>query len=239
MRRSTLAVCVTVALVGFGFARAPMIVPEGSWCIPLLMDCSTPTPTPTPTSSGGSVLPSAPAVPGIPGVPAAPGSTPTPKPTPGSTAPDAPATPAAPASPDGAAPVFAQPPAQLGSSSLSFSGLRSLSVVTVPVADGSRIPVLKLVADEITIDGFSLTVRKATGPMLATTADRMRLQGNVQVYLDSVTATGKDGKSLTLGAATPPPADGLPPQLLKVTLGLVGVTADQITFTNPHQHLTE
>ena len=82
-------------------------------------------------------------------------------------------------------------------------------------------------------------MRKATGPILATTADRMRLQGNVQVYLDSVTATGTDGKSLTLGAATPPPADGLPPQLLKVTLGLVGVTADRITFTNPHQHLSQ
>ena len=136
MRRGALAVCLTVALVGFGFARAPMIVPEGSWCIPLLMDCSTPTPTPTPTSPGGSVLPSAPAAPGLPG---SPGSTPAPKPTPGSTAP---AAPAAPASPDGAAPVFAQPPAQLGSSSLSFTGLRSLSVVTVPLADGSRIPVL-------------------------------------------------------------------------------------------------
>ncbi|QIZ99396.1 hypothetical protein [Leifsonia sp. PS1209] len=234
--RGTLAVFLAVAVVGFGFARAPMIVPEGSWCIPLLMDCSTPTPSPTPTPTGGSGVPG---VPGIPGAPASPGTTPspTPKPTPGT--PAAPATPAPPAGPDTAAPVFTQPPAQLGSSSLSFAGLRSLSVVTIPLADGTRIPVLKLAADEITIDGFSLTVRKATGPILATTADRMRLRGNVQVYLDSVTATGKDGKSLTLGASTPPPADGLPPQLLKVTLGLVGVTADQITFTNPHQHLTE
>lgn len=236
--RGTLAVCLAVALVGFGFARAPMVVPEGAWCIPLLMDCSTPTPSPTPTPTPTPSAPGLPGLPGLPGAPAAPGSTP--KPTPAqSTGAPAPAAPATPASPDAAAPVFAQPPAQLGSSSLSFSGLRSLSVVTVPVADGSRIPVLKLVADEITIDGFSLTVRKATGPVLATTADRMRLTGNVQVYLDSVTATGKDGKSLTLGASTPPPADGLPPQLLKVTLGLVGVTADQIAFTNPHQHLTE
>lgn len=232
--RGTLAVCLAVALVGFGFARAPMVVPEGTWCIPLLMDCSTPTPSPTPTPTPSA--PGLPGLPGLPGAPAVPGSTPKPTPTPSTGAPAAPATPD---SPDSAAPVFAQPPAQLGSSSLSFSGLRSLSVVTVPVADGSRIPVLKLVADEITIDGFSLTVRKATGPVLATTADRMRLTGNVQVYLDSVTATGKDGKSLTLGASTPPPADGLPPQLLKVTLGLVGVTADQIAFTNPHQHLTE
>ncbi|MBW8873264.1 MAG: hypothetical protein JF618_14280, partial [Leifsonia sp.] len=140
---------------------------------------------------------------------------------------------------DAAAPVFTQPPAQLGSQSLSFSGLKGISVVTVPLADGSRIPVLKISADSITIDGFSLTVRKDTGPKLATTADQMALRGNVQVYVDSVTATGPDGKALTLGAATPPPADGLPPQLLRVTLGLVGVTADSIHFTNPHQHLTD
>ena len=114
-----------------------------------------------------------------------------------------------------------------------------MSVVTVPLADGRRIPVLKLTADSITIDGFSLTVRKQTGPVLATTADRMALNGHVQVYLDSLTATGQDGKSVTLGAATPPPQDGLPPSLAKVTLGLVGVTADTITFTHPHQSLTE
>ncbi len=66
-------------------------------------------------------------------------------------------------------PVFTQPPAQLGSRSLSFTGLRGISVVTVPLADGSRIPVLRISADSITIQGFSLTVRKQTGSSLATT----------------------------------------------------------------------
>jgi hypothetical protein len=112
-------------------------------------------------------------------------------------------------------------------------------VVTVPLADGSRVPVLELSADSVTVDGFSLTVRKDTGPVLATTADRMALRGRVHVYLNSLTATDADGRSLTLGADTPPPPDGLPPQLVTVTLGLVGVTADSISFTNPHQHLTE
>jgi hypothetical protein len=144
-----------------------------------------------------------------------------------------------PATPDAGAPVFTQPPAQLGSRSLSFSGLKGVSVVTVPLADGSRVPVLKISADSITIDGFTLTVRKDSGPALGTTADQMALRGNVQVYLDSVTATGPDGKALTLGAGTPPPQNALPAQLLQVTLGLVGVTADTIHFTNPHQHLSE
>ncbi|TDP99379.1 MULTISPECIES: hypothetical protein [unclassified Leifsonia] len=226
-----LVACIAAALAGLGAARVPTAAPA-ALCIPIIMPCSSPTPTPTPTPTGTGIpgVPTLP-IPGAPGAPTAPGS-PTPTPT-------APAAPAAPAGPDASAPVFTQPPAQLGSSSLSFSGLKGISVVTVPLADGSRIPVLKISADSITIDGFSLTVRKETGPKLATTADQMALRGNVQVYLDSVTATGPDGKTLTLGAATPPPADGLPPQLLRVTLGLVGVTADSIHFTNPHQHLTE
>lgn len=218
--------CVAASLAGLGAARVPTTA-HTAWCIPLFMSCSSPSPTPTPIPTSG--VPGVPALP-VPGSPAVPGA-PTPTPTP--------TAPAAPAAPDAGAPVFTQPPAQLGSSSLSFSGLKGISVVTVPLADGSRIPVLKISADSITIDGFSLTVRKDTGPKLATTADQMALRGNVQVYLDSATATGPDGKGVTLGAATPPPADGLPPQLLRVTLGLVGVTADSIHFTAPHQHLTE
>lgn len=227
-----LIACVAASLAGLGAARVPTAAPA-AFCIPLFTSCSSPSPSPTPTPTG--TLPGVPGLP-VPGSPTAPGTpsdAPTASPSPTPTAPPAPA------GPDAGAPVFTQPPAQLGSRSLSFSGLKGISVVTVPLADGSRVPVLKISADSITIDGFSLTVRKETGPKLATTADQMALRGNVQVYLDSVTATGSDGKSYTLGAATPPPADGLPPQLLRVTLGLVGVTADSIHFTAPHQHLTE
>lgn len=229
-----LIACLAAAIAGLGAARVPTTAPA-ALCIPLLMTCGSPTPTTTPSPTPGGTLPGVPGLPPLPGAPAVPG-TPGSSTTPGAAAP---ATPTPPLGPDAGAPVFTQPAAQLGSQSLSFSGLKGINVVTVPLADGSRIPVLKISADSITIDGFSLTVRKATGPKLATTADQMALRGNVQVYLDSVTATGSDGKSYTLGAATPPPADGLPTQLLRATLGLVGVTADSIHFTNPHQHLTD
>jgi hypothetical protein len=229
-----LVACLAASAAGLGAARVPASAPA-ALCIPLFMSCSSPGPAPTPAPTPTRSDPGDPGIPGLPlpeptGSPTAPGAP--------SSAPS-PAAPATPAGPDAGAPVFTQPPAQLGSRSLSFSGLKGISVVTVPLADGSRIPVLKISADSITIDGFSLTVRKDTGPKLATTADQMALRGNVQVYLDSVTATGPDGKGITLGAATPPPADGLPPQLLRVTLGLVGVTADSIRFTAPHQQLTE
>jgi hypothetical protein len=225
-----LVACIAAALAGLGAARLPSAAPA-ALCIPIIAPCTSATPTPSP-KPGDPTLPGLPTLP-VPGSTTAPGLPGAPIPTP------TPTGPAAPATPDAGAPVFTQPPAQLGSRSLSFSGLKGVSVVTVPLADGSRVPVLKISADSITIDGFTLTVRKNSGPALGTTADQMALRGNVQVYLDSVTATGPDGKALTLGAATPPPQNALPAQLLQVTLGLVGVTADSIHFTNPHQHLSE
>lgn len=218
---------IVVGASTVGAALPPTAQPS-AFCIPIIMPCApaAPSPTPSPSSSGGPGLP----LPGLPGTtpgagtPSTPGTSPSP-------------TPSASATPDPGAPVFTQPPAQLGSQSLSFSGLKGIELVTVPLADGSRVPVLKLSADRITIGGFSLTVRRDTGPVLVTTADQMTLTGHVEVYVDSLTATTPDGHSLTLGAHTPPPADGIAPLLGRVTLGLVGATADSIVYTNTDQQL--
>jgi hypothetical protein len=239
-----LLACIAVAVAGIGAARVPTTA-RTEFCIPILLPCSTPTPTPTPsgdTGSGGGSGSGSGSGSGAPGSPLDPLlPTPTPTPTPGApgSSPSAPATPAPTPTDDPGAPIFTQPPAQLGSESLSFTGLTGISIVTVPLADGSRVPALKISADSITIGGFSLTVRHETGPSLATTADTMTLKGDVQVYLNSITATTSDGHSLTLGADTPPPADGVPTNLLRVTLGLVGATADSIVYTNTKQHLSE
>ncbi|MDQ1131113.1 hypothetical protein [Microbacterium sp. SORGH_AS_0888] len=234
---ATLTAALLVAGALSGAAAAPR---PAAFCIPIPMIWScpsdpsspSPVPTPSPSPSGSSLLP------GIPDIGA---------PTPGSTSPapgEAPATPApstpAPveAVPDEDAPVFTQPPAQLGSQSLSFTGLKGISIVTVPLADGSRVAAVKIAADSITIDGFALTVRHDdSSPSLVTTADRMTLSGNVRVYLNSLTATTQSGRSVTLGADTPPPADGVEPTLLRVTFGLVGATADSIVYSNTDQQL--
>ena len=215
-----------VALSGIGAAR----VPGAGMCIPLLMQCDSgqPSPPPTPTPTPTSTL--APAPGPIPTLPASP--------NPGGIG----STPAAPAAsvvgvPDTEAPTFTLPAAQLGGSSISISGLHSVSVVTVPLADGTRATALKIVADGVTVEDFLLDVRKATGPSLVTNATRMQLRGAVKIYLDSLTATLLDGTALTLGAATPPPGNELPPTMLRVNLGLVGVTANLIAFTAPHQSL--
>lgn len=139
--------------------------------------------------------------------------------------------------PDPNAPVMTLPAAQLGGSSLSINGLKALSLVTVPLADGSRATVFKIEADQFVIDDFVLDVRNSTSPALVSTSTQMRLTGNAVVYVDSVTGSLLGGGGLSLLAPTPPPGPELPPQLLSVTLGLVGCTADRIEFDDSHQHL--
>jgi hypothetical protein len=217
------AVVLVFALCGIGAARVPSGQHE-ALCIPLLMKCGTPTPSPTPspTPTGplGGLAPIIGSVTG--GASDAAGGVA-----------------AVVATPDPDAPVMTLPAAQLGGSSLSFTGLKSVSLVTVPLANGSRTPVIKLVADSITITDFLLDVRPAhdTGA-LVTNSGVMTLRGNVTAYLDSVTGTLLDGTGLSLGvAADPPPGNELPSQLLRVNLGLVGVTANSITLIPSHQEI--
>ncbi|MDQ0030555.1 hypothetical protein [Arthrobacter bambusae] len=227
-----------------GAARAPESAPT-ELCVPLLVSCPTSTPGPgTPTQGPapgplptvpGTQLPglgSSPTGPAVPGVGSTASPDPTATPDPTSTAPVA-------APRDGGTPVFTKTPASMGSQSLSFTGLSSVSIVTVPTADGSGQRALKITADSITINGFTLTVRHANGPGLVTSADKMVLSGHVSVYLGSVTGTTSSGRSLALGTDTPPPLDDVAPGLLKVTMGLVGATADSITYTNTDQRMVQ
>lgn len=143
---------------------------------------------------------------------------------------------------DDDAPVFTDTPASMGSESLSFKGLSGIAIVDVPTADGGTTRTLKISADEIKIEGFSLTVspREDAGEGgLVTKADTMTLKGNVDVYLGSITATTKNGDSLTIGTDTPPPLDDVEPGLLRVTMGLVGTIADSIEYSNTDQAIVE
>ncbi len=142
-----------------------------------------------------------------------------------------PVAPAAPAVPppvlDTDAPVFTQPAAQAGAASLEISGLQSVGIVLVRTISGAQVPVIRIEADMIAIDGFTLDVRpNADSDAAVNDSDRMELDGDVRVYLQSLTATGPDGVGISLLAPTPVPGDELPPALLRVTFGLVGAIAD-------------
>lgn len=217
-------------------------------CVPLLMDCSSPTPTPTPTPSE-SAAPSptetsAPLVPGLPDISG--GGTTTPTPTAQTTDPTAPSDDSAGGTPidpadaniDPDAPIVTLPAAQLGGTSLSFTGIPTLSFVKLRLANGTTTTALKLTAASVTMDGFYLDVKAhERGTALATIDDKMVLQGHVKVYLNSVTAAGADGKSIQIGTDTPTVENELPAQSFRVTLGLLAVTADSITHTNTHQQI--
>jgi hypothetical protein len=136
--------------------------------------------------------------------------------------------------------VFTKPAAQLGAGSLSITGLHWLGLARVPMADGSHRIVIKMVADRVSIDDFLLDVKGHRGGAALVTDDaNMTLSGHVEVYLDSLTATLPGGMGLSLLADTPPPEGELPPRLLRVTLGLVGVTADRVVHTDTHQQIHE
>ncbi|MEB0303578.1 hypothetical protein, partial [Mucilaginibacter sp. 5C4] len=79
-------------------------------------------------------------------------------------------------------------------------------------ADGTTVPALRIVADDIVLTDAVIDVRSTSGSGLVTSSPRMELHGNVQVYLDSITTTLPDGTSVSFGAATPPPG-GLPSTL--------------------------
>jgi len=263
-----LAGAVLVTPFTLGAAQAPATQPA-AFCLPILFTCDSPTPSPTPgtpkpsatTPAPGAGTPGTPGngSGGVPGIPApsiplpgtpgagtpgtgAPGGSPSSAPSdpahPSPSAKPSPKKPVKAAREDGA-PIFTRTPASLGSRGLSFTGLHSIGIVSVPTVDGGSVRALKISADSITITGFSLTVRPPNGPGLVTTADTMKLEGHVDVYLGSVTATTAGGRSLTLGTDTPPPLDDVAPGLLRVTMGLVGSTADSISYTNTNQRIVE
>lgn len=217
------ALLFVAALTGVGAAAAPpaQAAEPSALCIPLLMTCppASPSPSPSPSSGGGLV---GGLVGGLLGgvKPGASGAAPIV------------------IGPDDSAYTMTLPAGQLGGSSISISGIHQVGLVTVKKIDGSSFPVIKLTADDVVVTGFLLDVRRATGPALVSTADRMELKGDVSVWLDSLTGTTLGGLGLTLGTdQTPPPGSELPPKLLRVNLGLVATSANSISYVNLHQEL--
>ncbi|MFB4351009.1 hypothetical protein [Microbacterium sp. CR_7] len=235
-RRPGLAAALVIAL-----AVTPMTLgaaaprPQAGFCIPLIY-CPDPEPQPDPAAPSESPAPADPQDPILPTDPLLPLD---PAETPAPVDPVAAPVDPVPAPVDDAAPIFTGTPASLGSTSLSFTGLSGISIVTVPTVDGGGVRALRISADSITIEGFSLTVRPPGGPGLVTTADTMTLRGDVSVYLGSVSASAIGGEPLTIGLDTPPPLTDIEPGLLNVTMGLVGSTADSITYANTDQRIVQ
>lgn len=138
--------------------------------------------------------------------------------------------------PDPGSTQWTLPAAQLTGSSISIEGLSSLGLVTIHTLDGRSAVVIRLAADRVVVDDFVLDVRKhAGGDAAVNNSGVLDLRGNVVVYLDSLTGTTLGGLGLTLGTdGTPPPGGELPPKLVGVYLGLVGMQSDVMYQTPTH-----
>lgn len=138
--------------------------------------------------------------------------------------------------PDPGSTTWTLPAAQLTGSKISIEGLSSLGLVTITTKDGRAAPVIRIAADRVVVDDFVLDVRKeAGGDAAVNRSGVLDLRGHVVVYLDSLTGTTLGGLGLTLGTdGTPPPGGELPPQLLGVYLGLVGMQSDVMYQTPTH-----
>ncbi|MBO9577449.1 MAG: hypothetical protein J7480_01595 [Microbacteriaceae bacterium] len=146
---------------------------------------------------------------------------------------------AAPVVLDEEAPLFTQPAAQAGADSISISGLQSVSIVKVRTSSG-EVPVVRILADAVAMDGFMLDVRPSADSAAAVNdSARLELNGHVRVYLQSLTATGPGGLAINLLAPTPVPGDELPPALVRATFGLVGATADSSVWADTHLRIVE
>ena len=224
--------CLTLGAGAIGAAPVPA-AEKGALCVPFLMQCS-------PGSGSGQPSPTIPTVPvptvpvpTVPGQLPAPGAPATGRTTiPGKAVP--PGTPSV-LPPDPGASTFTQPAAQMGGSAITITGPRKVSLVTVPLANGTTTPALKIEADNIIVKDFILDVMKPEGSILVTTSSQMELRGHVVVYLDSFTGLLGDGSALTLGSATPPPGDELPPTVFRFTMGFIGLSSDVCQMAASHE----
>ncbi|WP_159791721.1 DUF6114 domain-containing protein [Puerhibacterium puerhi] len=130
-------------------------------------------------------------------------------------------------------------PADLQADDLAMEGLRSVSLVSVPVGGGSgdRRTVLKLVADRVEIRGFWLKTyadgHDSGGTV--TEADTVVLEGDATIYLSSITAGLPDGSGFQADPEHPPTVTSVLLSMVDVTIGMLGATSERQTWSGFHE----
>ncbi len=189
----------------------------------------TPTPVPAPASTASP----------------APTSTPTPTPAPtatpaATTAPQAPTAAAPPVTPpttvppsviDQGAPVAATTGARLRSTAVTLEGARYIETVAFMLADGSTRAALKITADRVVLDAFSLDSTNPAAGIPVTNATKVILGGPVTMYCTSLSGSLANGTPVSFEPSTPPPLDVDLPSLTSATIGLLTVTSATATLT--------
>ncbi|UFS59683.1 hypothetical protein [Subtercola endophyticus] len=238
-----------ICLLGFiDCAAAPATSVPSSSAVP--GDPATSMPTPVPVAvpvpsgvSGGDPAGIPTPVPAIPGVPAVPTVAPTGAAAPSSPSPGAPAKSTGPlaevlAPADPNAMPLTDKPATMGADTLSISGLQSIGVVTVTLPNGDTARHIRLEADHISIDGFSLDTRDTDGHGVLTTASNMTADGTVVVYLDSIAGLLASGASALFDVLHTLPTAADLAGLTALKLDLYGLSGNTLTLTGSHEALS-
>jgi hypothetical protein len=124
-------------------------------------------------------------------------------------------------------------PAELKAADLEISGIRGVTLVSVPVGNGTdeRRNALKIVADHVLVSGFQLRTYAGAADLAAgteTTAESVAMDGAATMYITSLTASGPDGRLLEIDADAPPPTlTSLVLAALNPTVGLLGATSEK------------
>lgn len=226
-----LTVTTAVGLTAGMPQSASAAEPAGMCILGFIGDCSSPSPTPStaPTSTaqppGGAT---------DPGTSTSGGSSSS---TSGATASSSPAGPTL-VAPASSAPVFTGKPALLQGSSLSFSGLRYLGLATVRLSDGSTATVLKLSMDSVTIPGFRLDTRDASGSGTDTVATQMAFSGGVDTYCASLKGIMQNGDAVEYDIKHPPSTNGSVPVTRIISLEVFGITGGSSVLTGFHEMIS-
>ncbi len=196
------------------------------------------TPGPTPSATADPV-PSASASPDP--VPSDPGPAPVtiqPAPTPPAptlpkpSAPRAPLNAAATSDPpiDPDAPLAAIPSARLRSSAVALEGALFVGTVRVALAGGSTATVLKITANRVSMERFTLDSTDPTARILGTTAVGLTLDGPVTIYATALSGTRADGSVISVDVSSPPPPGVALPSLTDATIAVVSVASATATL---------
>jgi hypothetical protein len=137
--------------------------------------------------------------------------------------------------PASAAPEFTGKPALLQGSSLSFSGLRYLGLAKVRLSDGSTATVLKLSMNSVTIPGFRLDTRNASGAGTDTVATQMAFSGGVDTYCASLKGILRNGDAVKYDIQHPPSTNGSVPVTRIISLEVFGITGGSSVLTGFHE----
>jgi hypothetical protein len=108
----------------------------------------------------------------------------------------------------------------------------------VRLSDGSTATVLKLSMNSVTIPGFRLDTRNASGAGTDTVATQMAFSGGVDTYCASLKGILQNGDAVKYDIQHPPSTNGSVPVTRIISLEVFGITGGSSVLTGFHEMIS-